>query len=88
MFGRPDAINYDLPPGHPDSFEVDELVPVSKYREGNYPSKQACALDYKNLAATHRRCNLWRGNKSVSEVARIASGIKDKRGALPQPWGF
>ena len=29
-FGRPDAINYDLPAGHPGAFEVDELIPVHR----------------------------------------------------------
>ena len=45
-FGRPDAIDYSLPARHPMSFELDELVPVSKYWLGGYPSKEACALDY------------------------------------------
>ena len=80
-FGRPDAINYDLPAGHPLSFEVDELVPVSK---GGSP------LEYDNLAATHRRCNEWRGNKSVQEVFFIAqgggSGGNQGKAFLPQPF--
>lgn len=73
-FGRPDRIDYDLPANHPMAFEVDELKPVSKWREFGYDSAKACALDYANLDATHRRCNEWRGNRSVEEVLVIARG--------------
>ena len=62
-FGRVATIDYSLPAGHPMSFEVDELVPVSK---GGSP------LDYNNVDAAHRRCNQWRGNKSVATVRQIA----------------
>ena len=77
-FGRPDRIDYDLPPTHPGAFEVDELVPVSK---GGSP------LEYGNLAAAHRRCNQWRGNKSVQEVMMLAHGkVADSRPFLPLPF--
>lgn len=76
-FGRNPRIDYELPPGHPMSFEVDELIPVSKWKEGGYSSPTAAALDYSNLDAAHKRCNQWRGNKSVQEVLAIARG---KRG--------
>ena len=76
-FGRPDAIDYDLPAGHPGAFEVDELIPVSK---GGSP------LEYDNLEATHRRCNEWRGNRSVAEVINIAKGIGHSRPLLPLPF--
>ena len=62
-FGRPDAIDYSLPARHPRSFEVDDLVPVSK---GGDP------VDYGNVDAAHRECNIWRGNRSVAEVLAIA----------------
>ena len=64
-FGRPAEIDYSLPGGHPASFELDHLIPISK---GGDPY----ARD--NCAATHRACNEWRGNKSVAEVMRIARG--------------
>ena len=76
-FGRPDRIDYDLPPNHPGAFEVDELVPVSK---GGSP------LDYANLEATHRGCNEWRGNRSVAEVISIARGRRPAANYLPQPF--
>ncbi len=77
-FGRPDAIDYDLPARHPMSFEVDELIPVSK---GGSP------LDYRNVDATHRACNQWRSNRSVDEVIAIARGKQtSKSKPLPQPF--
>lgn len=91
-FGRYAAIDYSLPARHPAAFEVDELVPVSRWREGGYRSAEECANDYANLAATHRACNQWRGNKSVEEVRAIASGRQRKSAGgrgdlpLPQPW--
>ena len=87
-FGRPDAINYDLPPNHPMAFEVDELKPVSRWREFGYPSATACALDYNNVDATHRRCNEWKGSKSVDEVFSMVRGIRalKQRKPLPQPF--
>ncbi|MDO4596869.1 MAG: HNH endonuclease [Coriobacteriaceae bacterium] len=54
-------IDYDLPAGDPMSFEVDELVPVSK---GGSP----IARD--NVDAAHRICNQKRGNKSLSQLKR------------------
>lgn len=88
-FGRPSFIDYRLPPGQPGSFEIDELVPVSRYWLGGYPGPEACANDYANLAAAHRRCNQWRGNRSVAEVLRIAAAERGRlapEGGLPQPW--
>ncbi len=76
-FGRPDEIDYSLPAGDPGAFEIDELVPVSK---GGDP------LDYANVDAAHRRCNQWRGNKSVAAVLGIASGEAMAMDGLPQPW--
>lgn len=57
--GRPchicgQAIDYSLPAGDPMSFEVDELVPVSR---GGSP------FDYANVDAAHRICNQRRGNR-------------------------
>lgn len=47
------AIDYTLPAGHPMSFEVDEIVPVSK---GGDP------LDFDNTQPAHRVCNQRKGN--------------------------
>jgi len=77
--GRTGTIDYDLRFPHPYSFEMDELVPVSKYWLGGYATPEACALDYANLAAAHRCCNLWRSNRTVEEVMAIARGRKAGR---------
>ena len=87
-FGRDDTIDYSLPARHPRSFEMDELVPVSKYWLGGYPTKQACADDYSNLDAAHRRCNQWRSNKSVAQVMALAKKTREGMRELPQPWDF
>lgn len=71
-FGRPAAIDYSLPAGHPASFEVDELVPVSL---GGSPTAHS------NVDATHRACNQWRSNKTVAEVLAIAAA--QRGGPLP-----
>ena len=68
-FGLDGEIDYSLPSGHPYSFEIDELIPVSK---GGSP------IDRNNVDAAHRRCNQWRGNKSVATVIRIARQNKDR----------
>ena len=57
--GRPCAlcggpIDYSLPPGHPMSYELDEIVPVSR---GGDP------FDPDNVQPAHRICNERRGNK-------------------------
>lgn len=50
------AIDYSLPAGDPWSFEVDEIVPVSK---GGSP------VDRSNVAPAHRICNQRRGNRPL-----------------------
>lgn len=79
-FGRPGTIDYDLPAGHPWSFEVDELVPVSK---GGDP------YDHANVDAAHRCCNQWRGNKSVERVLQIARETRPRcvKGRCSDRWG-
>ena len=51
------AIDYSLPAGDPMSFEVDEIVPVSK---GGSP------VDRSNVAPAHRICNQRRGNRDLT----------------------
>lgn len=52
------------------SFEVDELVPVSR---GGDP------LDYTNVGAAHRICNQRRGNRMPGDVgARGLSVVRTK----------
>ena len=51
LCGKP--IDYSLPAGHPMSYEVDEVVPVSR---GGDP------CDWGNTQPAHRCCNQRKGN--------------------------
>lgn len=69
-FGRSGVIDYDLPPGNPLAFEMDELVPISR---GGAPT-------YDNADAAHRCCNEWRGARSVDEVRRLGAEAQRRGG--------
>jgi len=60
LCGQP--IDYTLPAGHPWSFEVDHLVPISR---GGDP------YDYANVDAAHRICNQRRGNAMPGDGRRL-----------------
>lgn len=45
-----------------DAFELDEIIPVSRWREGGYVSPEQCANDPNNHQPTHRRCNRQKSN--------------------------
>ena len=79
-------IDYALEPGQPESFEVDEIVPVSRYWEtgwhpwlrryvGPYASAQDAATSSDNLTAAHRICNQRRGNKRLVNPAEAAQAL-------------
>lgn len=57
---------------HPLSYELDEIVPISK--GGSH-------IDPDNVQPTHRICNQRRGNKPMSAVRK--AGRKDGGEALP-----
>ena len=62
-------IDYDLPSGHPLSFEADDIVPVSL---GGDP------CDIGNLQASHRICNQRRSNKTMDSLASEGKAIEGK----------
>lgn len=64
------AIDYSLPAGDPMSFEVDEIVPVSR---GGSP------YDYGNLQPVHRACNLRKGNRMPGDDRAMALPIARSR---------
>ena len=68
--GRLGPIHYDEPSDHehPLSFVVDEIKPVSRYKEFGYSSKREAAEDWNNLQAAHYCCNLWKSNKIEQEM--------------------
>ena len=64
---------------HPYAMELDEVVPISK---GGSPTDRA------NVRRAHRCCNQWRGDKDVSEVARIAAASMAAFGRWSSPAEF
>ena len=63
--GRLGPIHYDEPSdaAHPLSFVIDEIKPISKWRQFGYDSPEAAAQDWNNLQAAHRCCNSAKGAK-------------------------
>jgi hypothetical protein len=49
------------------SFVVDEIKPVSRWREFGYDSPRAAAEDWSNLQAAHYFCNQMKSNKMPNE---------------------
>ena len=72
--GARGPIRYDQPSDwrHPYSFVVDEVVPVSRWREGGYPSPEACALDPANQQPAHWCCNAEKGNGKKKKLEKGA----------------
>lgn len=64
------AIDYSLPAGHPMSFEVDEVVPVSR---GGDP------LDFSNTQPAHRICNQRKGNGRRRYAGSHRQGLPTSR---------
>ena len=65
--GRFGPIHYDEPSDHehPLSFVIDEIKPISKYKEFSYESREAAAKDWNNLQAAHYCCNAAKGDKTI-----------------------
>jgi hypothetical protein len=78
--GKYGPIHYDEPsdPQHPLSFVIDEIKPVSRFREFGYESAKAAAMDWNNLQAAHYCCNQAKSNHVENEttVRRISKPIK------------
>lgn len=63
--GRLGAIHYEEPSDskHPLSFVIDEIRPVSRWKEYGYSSAAAAAQDWANLQPAHYICNQLKSNK-------------------------
>ena len=63
--GRLGPIHYDEPSDaqHPLSFVIDEIKPISRFKEFGYSSKREAAEDWENLQAAHYICNQKKGAK-------------------------
>lgn len=75
--GRLGPIHYDEPSDylHPFSFVVDEIIPVSRWKEYGYPSPQAVANDWNNLQPAHYCCNARKSNKVIG----VGGGDSNKK---------
>lgn len=71
--GRLGEIHYDEPSRaeYPLSFVVDEIHPVSRWREFGYDSPEAACMDVHNLQAAHWICNQNKSNKTMDEMKRV-----------------
>ena len=71
--GRLGPIDYDTPSdaAHPLSFVIDEIKPVSRWREFGYDSPEAAARDVENLQAAHWGCNAAKSNKIFSPSSPV-----------------
>ena len=76
--GRLGPIRYDEPSDsrHPLSFVIDEIHPVSRWKEFGYSSPQAAAQDWGNLQAAHYCCNAAKGAKTEGD--RVAVRISER----------
>ena len=75
--GRLGPIHYDEPSDakHPLSFVIDEIRPVSRWKEFGYDSPAAAAQDWDNLQAAHYVCNQNKGGRVPGEVGRPKKNI-------------
>lgn len=80
--GRLGAIHYDEPSDskHPLSFVIDEIRPISRWREYGYDSPQAAAQDWENVQAAHYCCNASKG-QGGSKKTRVVMTIPTIDGA-------
>ena len=68
--GQP--IHYDEPSDakHPFSFVIDEIRPVSRWKEYGYDSPEQAAQDWNNLAPAHYACNVKKSNHTIEELRK------------------
>lgn len=67
--GRLGPIHYDEPSdaAHPLSFVIDEIRPISKWKQFGYASARQAAEDFNNLQAAHYICNAAKSNHTENE---------------------
>ena len=84
--GRLGPIHYNEPSDSkpPWSFVIDEIKPVSRWREFGYNSREAAAQDWNNLQPAHYCCNVAKRNKTLNEMQR--SQKKPKMNVTDGEW--
>ena len=77
--GRLGRIHYEEPSdsNHPLSFVIDEIRPVSRWKEFGYSSAEDCAKDWNNLQAAHWICNQKKAARVPEDSRRM------RRATLP-----
>jgi len=80
--GRLGEIHYNEPSDskHPLSFVIDEIRPISRWKQFGYSSPEAAAQDWNNLQAAHYICNARKSNKIASDFSkdqRILVNVSD-----------
>ena len=80
--GKLGEIHYDEPSDskHPLSFVIDEIKPVSRWKEFGYESREACCDDWNNLQAAHYICNLRKGARVDGETVKNIQKVFVKDG--------
>ena len=76
---------------HPMSFVVDEIIPVSRYREGGFESPEQAAITWGNTQPAHYICNARKGNSITQADTSRKNGVGGMRHSsmskqLPQPF--
>lgn len=79
--GRLGPIHYDEPSDakHPLSFVVDEIRPISRYKEFGYDSPAAAAQDWNNVQAAHYYCNSLKSNRVGVAVEKLFTNADNSR---------
>lgn len=70
--GRFGPIRYDQKscPENPLSLCIDEIIPVSKWKQYGYASPYAVCMDMNNLQASHYCCNAAKSDKVSAVITR------------------
>ena len=56
---------------NPLSFCIDEILPISRWKEFGYSSPEAACMDINNTQAAHWICNAKKSNKTLTETCSI-----------------
>ena len=75
--GRFGPIHYDEPSNSkfPLSFVIDEIKPVSRWKEFGYSSAKECCADWNNLQAAHYICNQMKSNKTDFNFKKVSQRL-------------
>lgn len=71
--GAPIHYNEPSNANFPLSFCIDEVKPVSRYREFGYASREEACMDVDNLKPAHWICNAAKSNKTVENRRNLRS---------------